>query len=541
MKETFKNIKAYYALSGVKWQFVLLEFVVLLLPSLLSILSPILTASVISSITVFDFHRARVLLGLDFGIILLTAALYFVYHIFSSRLQKEILLSASELVYEKVRANPAIDHITLATTEDIWNFSKFNSSLLYKLCFFIKSVIILGIIFSYKPMLAMLLILVSIISAALLSLTNRQIQRRTLELSKAKANSLDLFNSIQRGADIEGNKYMEGTMRYRYFDSVIGLANTNNKITLFYNLNNNFISLILKFAVFLSTFYLITRIESTALTLPVFLVLTPYLTSSAQNLIAFFEIFPEIGIVENTLREFDKLSAPPEPAQGKSTEDFSIEFIHAALSDDYCTATDLNFKIEEREVVEIIGGKQCGKRAIANLLTKKSLPTAGTILIGNKNIFELSNEAFSKLTFITYKSPYFYDLTIMENLLILCGKKSKVNEAISTLGLSDMIAELKSGQDTPLSDKTSPNLLFFLGLARAYLSKAKILLIYEIPSNLSEDETELLKNIISTLSATSTVILFLHAPLLENSRKLFLSGGPLAPDPHSSTNNPPQY
>lgn len=525
MKESLKIIRDYYKLSKVKWQLVLLEFIVLIIPSMLSILSPVLTASVISSITVFDFKNAKIMLALDFGIILLTAGLYFVYHIFSSKLQREILISASSEVYNKVRANKKIDHVTSATTEDIWTFSTFNSNLLYKLCFLIKSLIILGIIFAYNFFLALILFLVSIISALLLSITNKQIQKHTLTLSKAKGESLELFNNIQRGTDLEGNNYMEGTMRYKYMDSVINCSKTNSKITLFYNLNNNFISLILKTAVFLSTFYLISQIQSTFLTLPVFLVLTPYLTSSAQNLIAFFEIFPEIGIVQNILREFDKLSPEEiEPENTSKPNSFKIEFIHASFSDDYNSISNLNLNIEEKEIIQIIGKGKSGKRAVAQILTKKSLPTSGTVLLGGKNIVEITSEEFSKLVYITYKEPYFYSLSILENLKA-ASKKTKINKCIETLNLSNLIKSLPNGLDTIISSKVPPKTLFFLGLVRAYLSDAKIILIYEIPSNLDDSERETLKHIISVLSQNSTVILFLHEEFEIACKKILIENG----------------
>ena len=105
MFKNYKILKNYYKLAKIKWQQILLEFTILLIPSLLSIISPILTANVISSITIYDFKKAVYLLCLDFGIIILTSVLYFIYHFFRTRINKQILFNISEVVYDYVREN----------------------------------------------------------------------------------------------------------------------------------------------------------------------------------------------------------------------------------------------------------------------------------------------------------------------------------------------------------------------------------------------------------------------------------------------------
>ena len=518
MLKNFRILKAYYGLAKVKWKFVVIEFIVLLIPSLLSILSPILTANVISYITVYDFKNATRMLCYDFGIILVTALLYFIYHIVSNKLSKTILLNTSEYIYNEVKNNKNLSKINSSTMSDIWTFSSFNSNLLYKLCFFIKSIIILGIIFAYNYLISLSLIGVSIVSALLLSLSNKQIQKNNLILTDSKVKSLELFNSIQKGISLENNNYMESTMKYKYIQNVESSLSTNSKITLFYNINNNFISLILKTAVFLFTFYLISQIKATYLTLSVYLILTPYLTSSAQNLIAFFEIFPEIGIIDNILFNFNELKTKedtankPEP-DFESTHSFKLKLFHCYYKSDSYGIEDADFEIEQKELVQIIGKQNSGKRAIFDLITKKGLASSGSVFLGDKNVDAFPTNIYNQFIYATYKSPYFYNLSIEDNLEIVCGNKNKIIKTINALNLQSMINDLPDGLKTMIDENSSKKLLFFLGLVRAVLSQAKIICIYELPDNFSEKDYEALENIIEYLNKKSTVILFLHEVL----------------------------
>ena len=246
MLKSIKILKKYYNLAKIKWQLILLEFIILLIPSILSIISPI---------TIYDFKKAISMLCLDFGIIALTAVLYFIYHFFRRKINKKILFNISETIYNYVKENKNINNINSSTMTNLWDFSDFNSKLLYKICFFIKSIIILIIISFYNFFIGLILILVSIISSFLLSLSNKQIQKNNFDLTNKKVEALELFNSIQKGTSLDSNNYMEETMKYKYFNMLEESNTINNKISFFYNLNNNFISLILKIAVFLFTFY----------------------------------------------------------------------------------------------------------------------------------------------------------------------------------------------------------------------------------------------------------------------------------------------
>ncbi len=513
MLKSFKTLKRYYKLANVKKYLLIFEFITFLIPSILSIVSPVLTAEAITAITVFDFSKAILMISLDFAIIALTSILYFIYHFISNKTTKIIVNNLEEYVFENVSQNKNLTKIHSSTLNSIWQCAEFNRDFLFKICFLIKSIILLGIIIYFNLLLGIVILVVSLITFLLLRLCNIKIQQNDSELDVYKRDSLELFNNIQQGSKIETNLSLEKSLKDKYFKYVNNSVKINNKISLFYSLNNNFISLILKSAVFGLTIYLITLIKTTTLTLSLYLILTPYLTSSAENLIEFFDLIPQIGLIDNSLKEFEALKFQEvlnEPTQINLTS-YDICFSNVSLSSS-ATANikNVNLIIPHGSLVLFYGKENCGKRAIFLLLSKKEKPSYGSILVDNKNIYDIVDSSYNMLFSFTTKEPYFYKMSIFENLYLVSENKTKINRTIKQFGLKPEIDKLKDGLNTTLDETISASLKFLLGITRAYLSGAGIICIYELPSNLNKTYSSIFSKMIQIINHNKTILIFSH-------------------------------
>ena len=513
MFKGFKILKSYYKLARINPYLLVLEFLTLLIPSIFSIISTVLAANLITAITVYDFSHAVYLLSVDFALIVVSAISYFCYYLLSNKINKTIVFNFQNYLYGNVKANKNINSINMSTLNNISICVDFNKDLLYKICFFIKSVILLVIIIHFNLLIGFALIFVSFVSYFLLRITDSKIQKNNLALSKYQLESLELFNSIQQGLSVEQNYNLEESLKDKYFKYVETGVKTTNKISLFYNINNNFISLILKGSVFVATLYLIGLVKSTTLTLSLYLILTPYLSSSAQNLISFFDIFSKFGIIENILDEYEALKFSEKPPKQKAVElsTYNIYFYHVYLNEPALPKiNDLNLTIKFGELINFVGEADCGKRAVFYLLQKTNPPSSGTIFIDNKNISDISHDSYKKLVSSTTKKPYFFNISIHENLMLVCGHKTKISNAVKSFGLKPMIDKQPDGINTIITENTSSDLLFFLGILRCFLSDAKIINIYETPEPLKSDEREIFKKILHFLKNKRTVILYTH-------------------------------
>ncbi len=543
MFKSLKIVRKYYNLARVRPIFIVLEFLTLLIPAIISIYSAVLLANVISALTVYDFSGAIKQLSINFSLIVVSAISYFCYHLLSKKVNHTIAVNLNEFVYSNVRLNKNINKISLSTVSNITTCVDFNKEFLYKLCFFIKSIIIIVIVMYYSLLLGFGLIAVSLIMGLLLSFTDKKIQVSEKEYSNYQANSLVLFNSILKGSKLEENQNLENRLKDKYFALVANGAKIKNKTALFYNLNNNFVSLILKSAVFGFTIYLITLVKSTTLTLSLYLILTPYLTNSAQNLIEFFDMFSKVGKVDTILQEFDALkfqSTLPDKDQEKELDidTFNLYFYHTTLETEdkkinenkneinsiknlkkYNNKSnknlitspepqifDMNIKIEYGTFVNFVGELGSGKSAIFKLLSREKACTSGSIFLDYKNIAEIKPEIYKSIVAVTNNNPYFYNISVIENLTLVCENRSKINSAIRAFSLGADIEHLKDKINTVIDEKFNSKLLYFLGILRAYISGAKIICIYEIPENFLRADKLKLLHIIKFLKNKCTLI-----------------------------------
>lgn len=508
----FSILKNYYSLVKIKPIFLVLEFITLMIPAVLSIVTPVISADIITSLTVYDFQKAISKLTMNFSIIVVSALSYFLYHVISSKVNRTIIMNINNYVYKNVKDNKNISSISASVFENINECADFNKRFLYKTCFFLKSIVLLFIISFYNVILGLVLIAVSVISYFLLSITDKKIQRHSKNYSRFQTEALSLFNNIQQGEETGKTLNLEQTLKDKYFKYIETNIQTKNRISLLFNINNNFISLILKTTVFVSTIYLIGLVRSTTLTLSLYLILTPYLTSSAQNLISFFELFSDFGIVENLMADFDALAFMSEQKQYPKLElvTYNLYFFNVSVSGSNSNIKNLDVKINHKECVAFVGNKGSGKRAILELLKRTTKPDSGTLLLDSKNIFDIDPHLYSKAITFTDSEPHFFSVSIFENLFMVCENKAKIQLALKNFNLKPEIKLLKDKENTIISADTHPNLAYFLGIARSFLSGAKIICIYEIPPTFTAKEYSLLKKIVQYLKKYCTLLFFVH-------------------------------
>lgn len=515
--KNFKTIRNFYKLSKVKPHLIVLLFLTLIIPALLSVWTPILVSNTITAITVYDFNKAINQTILNFAIIIISAISYYIYHLISTKVNRIIIQNFHSYVYQNVKNNDKVKNINISILKDISTCVEFNKNIIYKSCFFIKSLIILAIIFYYNYIIAIGIIFVSIVSFFLLKFTDKKIQYKTRELSKYENESIDLFNSICENKNTEKNYNLEYALKDKYFNYVDENIKTSNSISLLYNINNNFISLILKSAVFISTIFLITQVRSTELTLSVYLILTPYLTSSAENLISFFDIFSEIALMDNILYHFDSLkyieSLPKETPI--PIDSYNIYFYNVSTNSKLKLNQE-NLKINYKSSVCFIGDEDYKIETICKILTKKTNVSSGCIFFGDINISDLNSQTINKYIATVSSNEQFFNISIYENLYLVCPNRTKIFKEVKKLELNEFINEFENKINTLINNQFSSFQKFILGLLRAYLSGVKIINVYKMPENISKNEKLLIKKLLQKINKTCTLIGFFNSPIFDD-------------------------
>lgn len=493
-------------------------FIFLLIPAILSIVTPILVSNTITAITVYDYSRAIKQTTIEFIILLISTISYFCYYLVNKKITKQIIFNYQTFIYNNVRQNKNISNINLSTLKDISLCVSFNKNLIFKLCFFIKSIIILIIIYNYNYILSLVLVLVSIISYFLLNKSDQKIKYYNQQLSVYEQKSLNLFNSICKGELVEQSYNIESALKDKYFSYVNENTKLTNKISFFYNLNNNFITLILKITVFASSIYLIGLVKSTTLTLSTFLILTPYLTSSAENLISFLDIFSEIALIDNALNNFKSLEYQSSSTQNNSPieiSNYNIYFYQlSAKQNNQTCLNNFNETLKHKTLNLFLGDNFSCKGILFSLLNRSLTPSNGSIFIDGKNISDIPTESYKKIIAFTSSNDYFFDISIYENLFLVCNNRKEILKTINEFKLKNLIDNQPQKINTIVSEQSDVVLKFFLGITRAYLSGAKVICIYGLPNNLNQNHLKLLENILLKIKEKCTINLFLDKSML---------------------------
>lgn len=176
---------------------------------------------------------------------------------------------------------------------------------------------------------------------------------------------------------------------------------------------------------------------------------------------------------------------------------------------------NVNFSVEEGEFVAIVGASGSGKSTLLHLLGGVDRPSSGKVLIDDKDIYELSDDALAifrrRQIGIIYQ---FYNLIpildVKENITLPCDldnkpvSKKRLNELLNTLGLEN--------RTTHLPNQLSGGQQQRVSIGRALINDPALILADEPTGNLDskagEEIVALLK--LSNQKYHQTIVIITH-------------------------------
>ena len=175
---------------------------------------------------------------------------------------------------------------------------------------------------------------------------------------------------------------------------------------------------------------------------------------------------------------------------------------------EYLAVDKINFNVEKNKTVGLLGPNGCGKTTTIGMILGLVSPTAGEILIEDKNINNFKRDEILKR--FNFASPYVElpkKLTVKQNLEIygrLYGIKNlneRINEISSDLDIRNFYerktGELSSGQKNRVS------------LAKSLINKPEILLLDEPTASLDPDIGDFIRSYIQDYKKNNRVTVLL--------------------------------
>lgn len=176
-----------------------------------------------------------------------------------------------------------------------------------------------------------------------------------------------------------------------------------------------------------------------------------------------------------------------------------------------------NYTFKEHQITGIVGPSGCGKSTLLKLLMRFWQTQQGTISINQREINTINTTDLRNMESLMSQQTHLFSDSILNNIKIarLDATNEEVVEACKKASIHEFIMSLPQGYDTKvaeLGESLSGGEKQRIGLARAFLHNADLMLLDEPTSNLdSLNEAMILKSLVKERE-DKTIIMVSHRP-----------------------------
>lgn len=194
-----------------------------------------------------------------------------------------------------------------------------------------------------------------------------------------------------------------------------------------------------------------------------------------------------------------------------------IEFSHVRFSYDgeNDVLKDLSFEVQPGETLAIVGSTGSGKSTIINILNRFYEIGDGEVMIDNRRIQEFALTSLRRKIAMVLQDVFLFTGTVYENISLMDPEISRedVIEASKTIGAHPFIEKLPGGYDFTVTERGN-NLSMgqrqLISFVRALVYNPDILILDEATSSIDTETESIIQHAIETLIAKRTSIIIAH-------------------------------
>ena len=223
--------------------------------------------------------------------------------------------------------------------------------------------------------------------------------------------------------------------------------------------------------------------------------------------------------VEPSHKNFPSRETSDSPKQPSSNAPIGVEFQDVSFSypdGDQPALRNASFRVQPGTQVALMGPSGAGKSTIADLLCAVLTPSGGTIVRTDSTTELVDLASLGRVSYVPQR-PGLVSGTILDNVALAMNEeevsREQALEALQLANLTELIAELPQGLDTPLGklqDGLSGGQMQRLGLARALYTKPGLLVMDEATSALDAESEAEIQKALDSMRGTVTVVLIAH-------------------------------
>ncbi|MBN2838225.1 MAG: ATP-binding cassette domain-containing protein, partial [Fusobacteriaceae bacterium] len=176
---------------------------------------------------------------------------------------------------------------------------------------------------------------------------------------------------------------------------------------------------------------------------------------------------------------------------------------------------NLNFTINNGEVVAFVGRSGSGKSTITKLIQKMYICEEGEITVNDRNIKNLNANALRNNIGVVMQENFLFNGSIRDNIAIKNqgADIKQIIYAAQLAGAHDFILDLEDGYDTIVGENgvgLSGGQKQRVAIARALLTNPKVLIFDEATSALDYESERIIMNNLKRICQGRTVIMIAH-------------------------------
>ncbi|GIF73703.1 ABC transporter ATP-binding protein [Asanoa siamensis] len=194
----------------------------------------------------------------------------------------------------------------------------------------------------------------------------------------------------------------------------------------------------------------------------------------------------------------------------------------------------ITLTVRPGETLAVVGTTGCGKTTLVSLVPRLYDVTAGRITLDGRDIRDLPLDSLREVVGVAFEEPTLFSMSVRENLALgrTDASDDEIHEALA-LAQAEFVDDLPWGLDTRVGEQglsLSGGQRQRLALARAILSRPRVLVLDDPLSALDVHTEALVEKALAGVLADTTALLVVHRPstIALADRVALLDGGVIA-------------
>ncbi len=206
---------------------------------------------------------------------------------------------------------------------------------------------------------------------------------------------------------------------------------------------------------------------------------------------------------------------PIENAKNMDFNRLEVKDLNFAYDKNIQVLKDINLQAQNGEIVGIVGESGCGKSTLLKLLLRFWQKDGGSIAYDGEDIENINTDSLLSNVTMVSQSTYLFDDTVEENLRLAKedATPEEMREACKKASVQDLIMSLPEGYSSRVGlsgDNLSAGEKQRIGLARAFLSGSKLILLDEPTSNVDSINEGIILQSLADQRKDKCIILVSH-------------------------------